>query len=89
MTPGGASGVPRWAPDIDCHSKALRRMAFYFPKLHETLRNHKGPISPEEAVVSLLQSRRVRIDSQHQWAGGTAFTSRPLFSVICVTIHFD
>lgn len=26
-------------------------MAFYFPNLHETLRNHKGPISLEEAVV--------------------------------------
>lgn len=69
--------------------KALRRMAFYFLNLHETLRNHKGPISPEEAVVRLHQSRWVRIDRQHQWAGGTAFTSRPLSSVICVTVLFD
>lgn len=69
--------------------KALRRMAFYFPKLHETLRNHKGPISPKEAVVRFHQSRWVRIDRQHQWAGGTTFTSRPLSSVICVTVLFD
>lgn len=69
--------------------KASRRMAFYFPNLHETLRNHKGPISPEEAVVRLHQSRWLRIDRPHQWAGGTAFTSRPLSSVICVTVPFD
>lgn len=85
MKPGGASGIRRWAPDIDCHSKRWGEWRFIFPICTRRCATIKAQLALRRqwfAFTNHIGSVLIASTSRRG-------APRPLSSVICVTVLFD